>query len=228
MIQKTTDYSKFKTLKANRVLNQNHLAKLTVSISKRNMLENNPIIVNENMEVIDGQHRLEVAKANHWPIWFTVVTDAGIDEVLEMNTNLRVWKLQDFVDSLIVRGNKEMAYLKEFSQEWNLSLSSSIIAHMGGGLHPHGNPATYLARMTFSDEQKKIAERTADLYETVHGFTHQKGMLPRAVLLACRKLVGENKDKKIMDAIKARAKIVAVINDEKEMYRILNSYAPVF
>lgn len=117
-----------------------------------------------------------------------------------------------------------MQYLKDFATEWGLSLSTSIIAHMGGGIHPHGNPAHYLSRMSFSDEQKKLAEKTADLLSVVKGFTHQKGMLPRAVLLACRKLVQEGKDKKVADAIKTRAKIVAVINDEKEMYRILTSY----
>ena len=224
MIQKTTDYSKFKTLKANRSLSATHLARLTLSISRRNMLEQNPIIVNENMEVIDGQHRLEVARLNHWAVYYTVVPDAGIDEVMEMNANLRTWKLIDYVDSLITRGYKDMQYIKEFADAYDISISDAIITHNGVSLRTTGNPSGFLSRMTFSDPQKELAVRAVNLYGVVKSYKTGKGKIARAVLHACRRIAEEGKDKKIADAIALRGKVIAVVNDAQTMYELLRSY----
>ena len=59
-VYKTTDLSIFKSIDGNRVPNLQHIKRLAQSINVYGM-KCNPILVNEQMEVIDGQHRLAAA-----------------------------------------------------------------------------------------------------------------------------------------------------------------------
>ena len=58
VIQRTNKYDLFKRIESNREVNPAHLKKIEKSISEKNFLHLYPIIVNERMEIIDGQHRL--------------------------------------------------------------------------------------------------------------------------------------------------------------------------
>lgn len=221
-IQKTTNYDMFKKIKGNRVLNPTHLANLTVSISRKNMLEYNPIMVNDRMEVIDGQHRLEVAKNNHLPIWYMIVPRTGIDEVVELNAYARTWKLVDYIDSLVARGYPEMVYLKEFCESYGMSVTIAIMAHFG---HKHDVGSSKnrfaLAKMQFPDELREIGKKTGDLWSVVREYTKKKGVLPRSVVMACRRVVLEGKDLELAKAIQRNGKIIAVSPVTQEMYVIL-------
>ena len=56
----TTDYTKFKKTRGNRPVDAAHVEQLKKLISDRDLED--PIRVNKNMEVIDGQHTLEARK----------------------------------------------------------------------------------------------------------------------------------------------------------------------
>jgi len=224
MIQKTTNYDLFKTVRGNRTINTNHLAKLTLSVAKKNLLEYAPIMVNESMEVIDGQHRLEVARQQNLPIYYTIVPRAGLGEVIELNTTLRNWKLVDFVDSMIVQGNPDMKYLREFCDDYSISITQGLKLHVGavGGSHVSGR--SMLERTHFSNNQKENAHKAADLYFVLRQFVKRVGALPYAVVIACRRIAEEGLDKKVADAIQKRGKMIALSLDQEEMYHILKSY----
>lgn len=224
MVKKTTNYDQFKSISANRPLNMAHLARLTLSVSKRNLLEYNPIMVNENMEVIDGQHRLEVARANKIPIYYIIVPSTDIEDVYELNTNVRNWKLIDYVDSLIVQGYKDMQFLKEFSEEYGLSYTSSIILLNGGKVSGHRNVVQYLKKLKFSELEKELARKAADLVTVIRRFRSTRGALTHSVYIASRLIAGEGADVVIAKEIERRGKIVAISDDISDMKKILDSY----
>lgn len=60
-IKRTNNYDMFKRLEGNRFVDPKKVNKLKKSINEVGYISN-PIIVNEKMEVIDGQHRLEALK----------------------------------------------------------------------------------------------------------------------------------------------------------------------
>lgn len=224
MIQKTTNYDLFKKIEGNRELNPNHLAKLALSIAKKNLLEYAPIMVNEDMEVIDGQHRLEVARSQKLPIYYTVVPRAGLDDVIELNTTLRNWRLNDFVDSMIVKGNKNMAFLRNFCDDYNLALTTGIILCMGGVGGQHLNSRGLLERLVFTDTNKEMGRRGADLLFDIRQLCNRKGAFPRASVYAVRRIVEEKKDVAVANAIKARGKLIPIIPDQEKQYEVLMSY----
>ena len=69
-VNSTNDYLKFKTLKGNRNVNKLHVRRLKESFKEAYLLS--PIIVNQNFEIIDGQHRFEAAKSMELPINFII------------------------------------------------------------------------------------------------------------------------------------------------------------
>lgn len=126
-IQKTTDYGRFSRIVGNREYNPTHLKHLASSILKRNMLEANPIIVNEKLEVIDGQHRLKVAEENNLPIYYiTIPNGVNLAEVQLLNANLRTWNMYDYLESYIALGNHDYQILKDFCDLYQLPISIAM------------------------------------------------------------------------------------------------------
>lgn len=125
-VYKTTNYSLFKTIKGNREIDSAHLKKLIASISKRNLLSEHPIVVSNTYKVIDGQHRLESAKALEVPIYYTVVDKGGLEEVLMLNNAQKNWTVKDFLDSHIARGNANYIILKDFVTQYSLPVSVGV------------------------------------------------------------------------------------------------------
>lgn len=126
VIYKTTDYGVFKHVSGNRVVQTRHLNHLIVSIGKRNLLEFNPILVNEKMEVIDGQHRLAAAKANKWDIYYRMAPGLKLEDVQLLNAYTKSWTMKDYLDSYMSQGNSEYTKIRDFMTEYGVSLSLAI------------------------------------------------------------------------------------------------------
>lgn len=125
-IFETTNYSKFNYIKGNRNLNKKHISNLAEVLSTVNLLKTNPIIVNERMEIIDGQHRLEAAKQIGASVFYIISQGARLPEVQLLNTNVKGWTLKDYLDSHISRGKKEYEILKLFCDTYNFSVSLGV------------------------------------------------------------------------------------------------------
>ncbi len=110
-IQKTNDYSQFKMLQGNRNISIPNMRKLKQSISKDNRLNLHPIIVNKEMEVIDGQHRLFAAKELGLDIYFIKSDDVTENHLVECNVNQATFVLGNFIDFYAIR-HKNPEYLK--------------------------------------------------------------------------------------------------------------------
>ena len=97
------NYGKFKKLSNNRSVTENRLGKLIASFSTREVI--NPIVVNKNMEIIDGQHRFDVKRRLNRPIYYIVDPEATIDDCRRMNKYNEPWSLSTFVESYAKSGN---------------------------------------------------------------------------------------------------------------------------
>jgi len=74
-----------------------------------------PIIVNENMEVIDGQHRLMAAQGlDGVPIYYIKADNYRLEEVHTLNMNQKNWSKKDFVDGYAEMGLEPYIKLKRF------------------------------------------------------------------------------------------------------------------
>mgnify|MGYP003632492837 FL=1 len=125
-VYKTSDLSMFNPTKGNRPTNPNHIRKLAHSITVNGLLQN-PIIVNEKMNVIDGQHRLKAAKEAKSSIYYIIVKDYGLKEVQTLNLNQKNWNKKDFMNGYADMGIESYKKLKEFySKNSEFSLGNCV------------------------------------------------------------------------------------------------------
>lgn len=121
-IQSTQDYPLFKRISGNRTLSQPHIKRLLEAIQDSpETITFNPIIVNDRMEVIDGQHRLEAIKKLNLPVHYVKVSDIGLDTVQKLNSVSKTWTPMDFAKSFAENGNDNYAVYIDFKNEFKLN-----------------------------------------------------------------------------------------------------------
>lgn len=113
-MQHTKNYDIFQKHPANTPINQKLVENLKDSISIKDMLRYRPIIVNEEMQVIDGQHRLEAAKSLDVPVYFLVHKASDDADMILLNATQRTWKLVDYYNYHLKKGVEEYKKLEEF------------------------------------------------------------------------------------------------------------------
>lgn len=111
----TTDYKKFKRLLGNRDVSEQRIKRIIESIQQIGFL-NSAIIVNERMEVIDGQARLEALKRLKLPVYYCSHNGAGINECLLLNQKQKNWSCDDYCKSYMEQGNENYHKLMAFNK----------------------------------------------------------------------------------------------------------------
>ena len=96
-IMEEPDYSRFHRLPDNRNVVESRVGKLVASISEKYIL--NPIIVNEKMEIIDGQGRYEALKRLGLPIHYIIAEGATSEDCRRTNKYNTKWSALDFAES---------------------------------------------------------------------------------------------------------------------------------
>jgi len=113
-MQKTNNYDLFKKAMGNRPIDESNLKKIINSIKTRNLLEYRPILVSKNMEVIDGQHRLEAAKALGLDVFYIVKEEFQPDDMHLLNHAQKGWSVDDYVNYHAKQGKKKYQELQAF------------------------------------------------------------------------------------------------------------------
>jgi hypothetical protein len=133
----TRDYSIFKRLVGNRDIPESRISKIVDSIQKIGWVHN-PIIVNEKMEVIDGQGRLTALQRLKMPVEYIIAPGAGNKECIYMNMNMVNWKLPDFIKSYAEQGNENYQRLLSLMEKYaggNLDIISTALYRVSKSKH---------------------------------------------------------------------------------------------
>lgn len=133
----TKDYSIFKRLVGNRDIPESRISKIVESIQTIGWVHN-PIIVNEKMEVIDGQGRLTALQRLKMPVEYIIAEGAGNKECIYMNMNMVNWKLPDFIKSYAEQGNENYQRLLSLMQRYangNLDIISTAVYRISKSKH---------------------------------------------------------------------------------------------
>jgi hypothetical protein len=96
-LQKTADFSKFRLVSTNRIVDSKHVKRLKAAIAKKNLLHLNPILVNSKMEVIDGQHRLRAAEELEIEVFYIMSDQIAQEDIAALNSNKKNWALLDYI-----------------------------------------------------------------------------------------------------------------------------------
>ena len=127
---KTNNYKQFKFLEKNRDIKSVNYDLVKKSILTKNLLHLSPIIVNERMEVIDGQHRLKIAEELGLDIWYEVHSDFKDTDLLLLNNQCQ-WSNLDYLKFFVTSENQEYIKLKSFMDKYKLSIKLAFTLLFG-------------------------------------------------------------------------------------------------
>lgn len=126
IVQVTDDYDMFELMDANRSIDPSHVKTLKSSIKEHGILIN-PMLVNNKMQVVDGQNRLEACRQLGEPIYYLIVGDYGIKEVQALNLSQKNWTQKDYAESFASMGYEHYKNLLRFHKEYDeFNLSSCV------------------------------------------------------------------------------------------------------
>lgn len=117
-VHTTNDYFLFKPIDGNRNKNLLHINRLTKSISENYLFT--VIVVNENYEIIDGQHRFEVIKELGLPLNYIICKGYGLREVQILNATSKTWNAEDYLDGYCKLGYPDYITYKNFKNKYNI------------------------------------------------------------------------------------------------------------
>lgn len=127
-VNQTNDYNLFKSLKGNRSVNKLHVQRLKESFKGDYLMS--PIIVNQSYEIIDGQHRFNAAKDLNLPVNFIICNDYSLAEVQILNTNMKNWKKEDYLNAFCDLKHPEYLKFRNFMRQFpafGISASEAIL-----------------------------------------------------------------------------------------------------
>lgn len=166
-IQVTTNYDQFVILEDNRDVVEGHVDNLA---KEGNVTATQPIIVNERMEIIDGQHRFDGCKENGWPVYFIKREGLTIGTARKMNILQRSWRMEDFEKSYAADGNINYRKFRDLREEYGLAGTIVLIAIYNGNIRGK-NELFRLGELEIDDEAATRA-RLDKLVEMRDAITH--------------------------------------------------------
>jgi hypothetical protein len=130
----TDEYHIFKKLKGNRGTDLVNVKRIEDSMKIK--VQYFTVIVNENMEVIDGQHRIEASKELGLQIFYKIEAGTGLKDAVRYNTASKNWNKPEHLESQVDLGNANYIMLQEFMKvypEFKLGTAESILTNSYGG-----------------------------------------------------------------------------------------------
>jgi len=114
-INHTTNYNLFTKIIGNREINQQNIQRIQESVEVIGM--HTPMMVNNNYGIIDGQHRLQVAKQLKIPISYYINSDFKEENIHELQVSKK-WTALDFAERNASKGDKECLDALQIAQDW--------------------------------------------------------------------------------------------------------------
>lgn len=159
VVLETTDYTIFKDLVGNRPVEKLHVKELIRSLTDRgNLIREFPVVVNEKMEIIDGQHRIAALKELGWPVAYRIEKGLTIATVRDINSAQKNWNWLDYAHSFSVLGNDNYKRLLQL-YDW-FGVGYHVLARYCGfdrDRHHRGNLAYSQGNLELSPETKQKA-----------------------------------------------------------------------
>ena len=121
----TRDYSMFKKVRGNRPVDQAHVKQLKKLIAEKDLMD--PIRVNSNIEVVDGQHTLQARKELGLSIPYIIINSDDPLDVARLNQGRKNWSLDHFLGHHCARGKMDYKICKSKMQQWGLPVSETMI-----------------------------------------------------------------------------------------------------
>lgn len=182
----TSEYDVFKRMSGNRTVSETHVKNLMNAMLKHDLMV--PILVNQDFEVIDGQHRLEARKRLGLPVPYYWQKDLGLIDVQTLNSSQKGWVNDDFMRAYIELGNQHYVQYEWFRRRFGLPHVPSVWLLSGSDFR---NSTKHFRQGEFRVHDLEGAKAKATmLTELAPHFSHWKDAAFIKAFLVCLNRVG--------------------------------------
>jgi hypothetical protein len=122
----TKNYDIFKFMANNRQIDKNHVNQLANSLKVCNMMEDEPILVDDKFFVQDGQHRILAAKQVDETVWYKVIAPLTAEELIAKQTS-KTWTVQDFFHHFLTARHPEYIKINSIMNDYDLTLNQAML-----------------------------------------------------------------------------------------------------
>jgi len=207
------DLDIFTSLTGNRDIDPYHLSRLQDSIARNNLLHSQPIVVSGELQVLDGQHRLEAARNLGLSIYFIIVDDVDLTEVQIINQNTQDWKPTDFAKAYTTMGYDEYRTYLDFRAQYGFNHRDAM--RLLGGYSQGGNANKRFKSGGFQveslEQAREWGDRIVEIGQFYRGFK-RRGFIPAVLTMF------EHEDydhEKFMEKLEAQStKLVDCVNKD--------------
>ena len=210
-IFETYDYNQFKILDSNRAVTDARKNMLKKSIQEYGYIRN-PIVVNEKMEILDGQGRFSACKELDKPIQFTVVEGAGIKECMVLNQNAKNWSLTDFIKSYANQGNQSYVYFDKLL-EYGFGITATLYAVENKFSPSRGTDLIKDGRLFIDKDIYRKAVESLNILKELEPYINRiegrKEMIKVGIIFASRIDICDNR--RLIESIKKRFTMIAPV-----------------
>jgi hypothetical protein len=203
-VQQTLDYTMFKFIDLNREIDPKHVAAIKKVTSVKDLGIDNPIMIDKDGNVLDGQHTLTARKELGLPIYYFVAQKTTIEDIAMLNTFRKKWKATDHLHKNVMAHHDQYKRFQEFFVEHQfktLTAAQSILTRGGATCH---NKDFSAGTLTVPEDMTQVNEFIAKLkavapYVAVDSWHDRK--LVRALVYLDTKMKKEKKTKGQMNKI---------------------------
>lgn len=129
----TKDYSVFKTPNYQRELNKHYVKKLKKSLSETGQIEQ--VTVDQQGNIIDGQHRVEALKQLGLPVWYCInhalnSNDNSSTACKDANNVSNKWGIMSYVNWAKRNGNDVVSEAQAIANDWSTLTKNNLTVPM--------------------------------------------------------------------------------------------------
>lgn len=168
-VKHTNKHDKFSLHPANRKVIQSKVKIMMKKILANNVLHLNPIIVDNEMRIINGQHRYFAAKELGLTIYY-VQGDVNAEEMLDLNASQKSLVLTDYLDSYVAQGFPEYLKVKEFIGNNRIFLYNAIGLLSGRNSQPNSELVNTFKTGSFKVKDLEHAEHVLQVRDKMREF----------------------------------------------------------
>jgi hypothetical protein len=165
----TRDFSIFKILEYNRIPDEKRVEGLMQSIKEHGFLM--PILVSNNMEVADGQHRLEAARRLNVKVSYIQYNISG-DKlpilISKLNSLSKNWSVSDYYNMWFVQKKEPYIWIGEMIENYNLSFSEAMrLLNLG----VVGNKKLKNGELTLTESQRSRTIASCERFKKIFNYS---------------------------------------------------------
>ena len=161
-INKSTDYSQFKLSELNRTPITSHVKTIKDALKENNFLHLHPIIVDQQMNIIDGQHRFLAAKSLRLPIFY-IIGNVNEQHYIQANRLQRRNCSEDILRFYRQKGNKTYEWIEDNMNRTNLAMKA-FCRLIGIHLDTRGNEDFCYGKLHLDEEEIQKKSEYIDKY----------------------------------------------------------------